>query len=150
MQNFRPRTFASLAERLCSHSDEASHRSAISRAYYASFLVTRDLLRIQDMSPDVHGLACRELTSVGLDQLALELEQLRKLRNRADYDTGRRFSRKDAVETVRIATALLDDLITPSSLRLIRRHLRKRQLKARAMPLSPARSRRGRPGTARR
>ncbi|MBB3196508.1 hypothetical protein [Roseateles terrae] len=150
MPPFRPAAFARLADLLSRQSDEASHRSAMSRAYYATFLVTRDLLNIRDRSADVHGRACQELKTMGLEDLAEDLEELRRLRNVADYNTAIHFRQREALQGVRTAHDLLQELRSPSTLRRIRSHLRRSLLKAPAAPSSPARSRRAPRGTARR
>lgn len=150
MPPFRPAAFARLADRLSRELDEASHRSAMSRAYYATFLVTRDLLAIRDRTADVHGRACQELKTIGLEDLADDLEELRRLRNVADYNTSIQFRQREALRGVRTAQNLLQELSSPSALKRIRRHLRRSLLKAPAAPSSPAHSRRAPRGTARR
>lgn len=150
MARFLPSAFAKLAERLSREPDEASHRSAMSRAYYATFLVTRELLDIQDSTADVHGRACQELKAVGLEDLAEDLEGLRRLRNTADYNTTLRFRQREACQGVRTAAQLLEALRVPATLRRIRLHVRRRNVKARAAPSSPAHSRPGPPGRGRR
>lgn len=150
MAPFRPSAFVKLADSLSRQTDEASHRSAMSRAYYATFLVTRDLLRIRDLSSDVHGRTCRELKAVGLEDLATDLEKLRRLRNTADYNTAICFRQREACDGVRTATALLAELQSPATLRRIRHHARHKTFKARAAPSSPARWPPAPRGTARR
>ena len=57
MSRFHPRRFLDLAEGLLAGRDEASLRSAVSRAYYGVFLEARDLLGMTHMGSQVHGEA---------------------------------------------------------------------------------------------
>lgn len=82
---FDPARFFSLAQQLsASPHDEARLRTAVSRAYYAILLATRDRLAIVD-TEGVHRLTIRgakERSRAYGDKL----DEFRRLRTRADYD----------------------------------------------------------------
>lgn len=78
-----------------SPSEEAAQRSAISRAYYAVFRTARDWverkgLAILDRSGQDHETvihAMRTHTSPVAQGLGVNLDRLRRLRSRADYES---------------------------------------------------------------
>lgn len=74
-----------LAQKLTSD-DEAEIRTAISRAYYVAFLVSRDRFNVKQESPLVHQDVISELYRLKLKKAANKLRILRRLRNSADYD----------------------------------------------------------------
>lgn len=69
---------------------EGHYRSAISRAYYASFLVTRTFCHAQPSFRGTGTAAEHELVPNFLERqypnVAKELRELRRLRRLADYD----------------------------------------------------------------
>jgi uncharacterized protein (UPF0332 family) len=75
--------------------EEASFRAACGRAYYAAFAVARDLLvsaRIR-ITPDgsAHEVVSRLLRESAHEDIraaGVELHELRRTRNSADYDVG--------------------------------------------------------------
>ena len=99
----RPKDFLRLAEQLASKSDEASLRTAISRAYYALLLNGREILedRFRYMvprGPEEHKFVPRKLKRVGVHEriadfvtLAEEIEKFRLIRCEADYDIDKPF-----------------------------------------------------------
>ncbi len=87
------RDFLTLAVSLAAESTEAAWRTAVSRAYYAVFHVARLLL--QDLgfaiprADRAHAYLTLRLQNCGnpqVGQAGTDLEDLRRLRNRADYD----------------------------------------------------------------
>jgi hypothetical protein len=87
------RDFLPLAARLAGGSTEAEWRSAVSRAYYTAFHVARRLLsdlRFTVPRADrAHQYLVFRLGNSGepaVEQAGRDLETLRRLRNRADYD----------------------------------------------------------------
>lgn len=141
MSRFHPRRFLDLAEGLLTRHDEASLRSAVSRAYYGVFLEARDLLGMTHLGSQVHGEAQQMLKRRGLLQLAHRLDSLRKLRNVADYQVATRMGHPQALTGMQAARLIARELDSPAAQRL---------LKAPAAPSSPARSRRVPRETARR
>lgn len=92
---------------------EAAHRGAVGRAYYAAFIIARDaLLRAGITIPDTgkaHAVVAEQLKrSADTDVAAAggSLEDLRILRNRADYDLGARPHKGNAFDGLRAAFAL--------------------------------------------
>ncbi|MDI6916846.1 MAG: hypothetical protein QMC80_03525 [Thermoplasmatales archaeon] len=82
---FDPINFFHLAQQLIK-GDEASVRTSISKAYYASFLIARDKLGLKLKIPEVHREVIKLLyrkTPIS----ANSLHKLRRLRNISDYDT---------------------------------------------------------------
>jgi hypothetical protein len=115
-----PRDFLEQAEELIEGSREVDWRSAISRAYYAAFLVARDLFsRIGFVVPGdqgSHAYLWMRLNNSGRDEVieaAGLLHDLRQARGDADYDMRRRVYHRDASDHVDHASQvihLLDDL----------------------------------------
>jgi hypothetical protein len=73
------------------HSEEAAHRSAVSRAYYAAYCYARNHARdreglILTNRPSDHGLVRRHHLKKGRVDLASELDDLRQWRNSCDYE----------------------------------------------------------------
>ena len=84
-----------LAEELATRQgDEAAERSAISRAYYAALGRAADLLRSEgrSISPrTTHGdiwRAFKNSSDARRVEVGQQLDALRQLRNRADYDSS--------------------------------------------------------------
>jgi len=70
---------------------EAAHRSAVSRAYYAAFCHARNYARdsegfLPSRGPKDHELVRDHYQRKGRPGLALDLDRLRAWRNRCDYD----------------------------------------------------------------
>ncbi len=83
--SFDPRSFLRLAEQLAQDdNDEASLRTAVGRAYYATFLQARDRLGIRGRR-DIHGKVIGGLKA--RDKAAgNQLHKLETLRGAADYE----------------------------------------------------------------
>ena len=124
-----PRQFGALAERLVSSGLEprpARNRSAVSRAYYAGFLVAREFLRTMSIhipkSKDAHMSVPTYLRYSNDDDLkvaATTLETLRGRRTKADYDMQRREEEsdnvaQDAVDEAKEVISTLDGCSDPS------------------------------------
>ena len=83
---FDPLRFLRLAEELATDTtDEARLRVAISRAYYAFFLIARDWAGVTGRH-DPHLAIARVMNQKGVGGMAGELAKLRRLREAADYD----------------------------------------------------------------
>ncbi len=88
---FDPMGFLDVASKNCwGTCSEAEQRTAMSRLYYATFLVCRDFFaRDRSVSfgkgSKVHGDVITALESID-ENLADDLNQLREARNSADYD----------------------------------------------------------------
>ena len=111
------RDFLDLARLLATHTTEAAWRSAVSRAYYAAFHVARQLL--SDLGFTVpradraHQYLVFRLSNCGdpaVAQAGQNLETLRRLRNRADYDELPAFTQPQAVAAARLAEQVVDRL----------------------------------------
>lgn len=92
--NFDWKEYLTLAERLRTDGGQACFRSSISRAYYAAFCIARDKVGLKDYEPErlgdppVHKKVINTLRSSGKlseRESGLILDQLRKMRNEADY-----------------------------------------------------------------
>lgn len=84
---FDPAEFFSLAQKLATApTDEARLRTAVSRAYYAILLATRNRLSIT-ATEGVHGLTIREAKQ-RYRPYGDQLDAFRRLRSRADYELG--------------------------------------------------------------
>lgn len=85
--------FLELAKRLHNSEDEASRRTAVSRAYYSIFNHIKYFLNKNGIklpsAADAHKKAHQYLSNSGIDEavdLADDLDNLRKRRNDADYE----------------------------------------------------------------
>jgi uncharacterized protein (UPF0332 family) len=113
------REFLPLAVQLAGGTTEAEWRSAASRAYYAAFHVARRLLSDLQFTVPRADRAHQYLifrlcnSSEGtVQQAGRDLETLRRLRNRADYDETPALPQPQAVAAVQIAemvVRVLDD-----------------------------------------
>jgi uncharacterized protein (UPF0332 family) len=118
------RDFLSVAKAWLADTTEASWRSAISRAYYAAFHVARELLDgLRFMVPQgdrAHAYLWLRLSNCGdphLEDTGQRLNDLRRWRNRADYDMLRHLSQAFATSTVLEAEQVilaLDAVVEPT------------------------------------
>lgn len=106
--------FLVLAARLAAAATEADWRTAISRAYYAAFHVARPLLADLNFAVPradrAHQYLVFRLSNCGeaaVEQAGRDLDTLRRLRNRADYDDAPAVTQPQAAAAVRLA----DDII---------------------------------------
>ena len=111
------RDFLILATRLASATTEADWRTAASRAYYAAFHVARrlfaDLNFAVPRADRAHQYLVFRLSNSGesaVEQAGRDLETLRRLRNRADYDESPVLSQSQATAAVRIAEGIIQVL----------------------------------------
>jgi uncharacterized protein (UPF0332 family) len=88
-----PRDFIALASTLAAGTTEAEWRTAASRAYYAAFHGARALLTdlgfTVPRAEAAHQYVYRRLNNCGeptIQKSAADLDGLRSIRNRADYD----------------------------------------------------------------
>jgi uncharacterized protein (UPF0332 family) len=111
------RDFQPLAIQLANGTTEAEWRSAASRAYYACFHVGRRLL--SDLGFNVpradraHQYLVFRLSNSGtasVEQAGRDLETLRRLRNRADYDELPAFPQPQAAAGVQLAEHIVQAL----------------------------------------
>jgi uncharacterized protein (UPF0332 family) len=108
------RDFLPLATRLATATSEADWRTAVSRAYYAAFHVARRLLAdLQFTVPRAdraHQYLVFRLSNSGeaaVEQAGRDLETLRRLRNRADYDETPALTQAQAAAAVQLAEGIL-------------------------------------------
>jgi uncharacterized protein (UPF0332 family) len=92
--NFDWKEYLTLAERLQMDGGQACFRSSISRAYYAAFCIARDKVGLKDYEPQRLGdvpihkkviFTLRDSKKMSEKETSLILDQLRKMRNDADY-----------------------------------------------------------------
>jgi uncharacterized protein (UPF0332 family) len=110
-----PVDFLELADEWAGGIREAEWRSAVSRAYYAAFHVARRLLQqggfIVPDGDQAHAYVWLRLSNAGhpdVRQAGLDLNQLRSMRNRADYDLDREFLQPLAFSQVQVADTVID------------------------------------------
>ncbi|HEX5272273.1 MAG TPA: HEPN domain-containing protein [Gemmataceae bacterium] len=108
------RDFLPLATRLAGGTTEADWRTAVSRAYYAAFHVARRLLADLNFSVPradrAHQYLVFRLSNCGepaVEQAGRDLETLRRLRNRADYDEMPALPRTQATAAVQVAEGIV-------------------------------------------
>ena len=103
---FDPVDFLHLAEKLMKERNEASIRTSISRAYYASFLIAKDKLSIMLKPPDVHKEVIKQLYK--LSPIAgNSLHNLRRLRNTADYDIKTKVTANEGDTALKLAKLVI-------------------------------------------
>jgi uncharacterized protein (UPF0332 family) len=113
--NFRD--FLPLAARLAGGTTEAEWRSAVSRAYYTAFHVARrlfaDLKFTVPRADRAHQYLVFRLSNSGestVEQAGRDLETLRRLRNRADYDETPALTQPQAAAAVQLAEGIIQVL----------------------------------------
>lgn len=113
------RDFLSLAARLAADATEAHWRTAVSRAYYAAFHVARRLLAnlnfIIPRADRAHQYLVFRLSNCGesaVERAGRDLETLRRLRNRADYDEAPTITQPQAAAALRLAESIVQVLDT--------------------------------------
>ena len=120
------------AKNLARSQFEASLRSAISRAYYALLNVAIQFLTELGFSvehgPGAHGQAYRRLFNCGVEPMnkfARTLDELRTLRNQADYNMKSTDFKDQATSVLRVAKAATAiDLFNDSNKEPLRSQIR--------------------------
>jgi len=88
--SFDWKKYLSLAEELAQNSEESYLRSSVSRAYYSVFCIVRnETVGKQYKKSDVHNKVIEILKNKedkNLKKIGWNLDELRKVRNKADYD----------------------------------------------------------------
>jgi uncharacterized protein (UPF0332 family) len=112
--------------------EEASHRGACGRAYYATFAIARDLLLVAGFripsDSDAHSLVVhllRRSANPAVRFLATGLKNLRALRNEADYDVGLRASPSANFDATRTRLAVAAAITIVDELRRVEREDRR-------------------------
>ena len=111
------RDFLLLASRLAAGTTEADWRTAVSRAYYAAFHIARRLFADSGFTVPradrAHQYLVFRLSNSGesiVEQAGRDLDTLRRLRNRADYDGTPALTQPQASAAVRIAEGIIQAL----------------------------------------
>jgi uncharacterized protein (UPF0332 family) len=111
------RDFLLLASRLALNAGEADWRTAVSRAYYAAFHVARlmfaDLNFTVPRADRAHQYLVYRLSNCGesaVEQAGRDLDTLRRLRNRADYDDVPSVTQVQAASAVQLAQVIIQTL----------------------------------------
>jgi uncharacterized protein (UPF0332 family) len=113
------RDFLSLAARLATGTTEAEWRTTVSRAYYAAFHIARRLLAdlkfTVPRADRAHQYLVFRLSNCGesaVEQVGRDLDTLRRLRNRADYDEVPALTQAQAAAAVQLAEGIIQLLDT--------------------------------------
>jgi uncharacterized protein (UPF0332 family) len=111
------RDFLVLAARLAAGASEADWRTAVSRAYYTAFHVARRLFTDMQFAVPradrAHQYLVFRLSNSGepaVEQTGRDLETLRRLRNRADYDETPALTHAQASAAVQLAESIVQAL----------------------------------------
>ncbi len=111
------RDFLLVAARLAAETTEGDWRTAVSRAYYAAFHVIRhslsDLKFTVPRTDRAHQYLVYRLSNSGeavVEQAGRDLDTLRRLRNRADYDEIPTLTQPQAVAAVQLAGGIIQAL----------------------------------------
>jgi uncharacterized protein (UPF0332 family) len=113
----QPDDFLALVDVLAQGGTEAEWRTAVSRAYYAAFLATRELFRDLGFqvprAAQAHAYLWMRLSNSGNLEVAragADLNDLQRERNRSDYDNHVTIHQSDAVLLVQVARQLTQRL----------------------------------------
>ncbi len=108
------RDFLALAQALLAQPGEAAWRTAVSRAYFGAFHVGRRFMEglgfTVPPTEQAHGHVWIRLANGGNAQVAQagnDLHQLRRQRNRADYELGRPCAHTHALQQVQHAERIV-------------------------------------------
>lgn len=111
------RDYLALAGRLAAGGTETEWRSAVSRAYYTAFHIARQLLADLQFSVPRADRAHQYLVfrlgnsrDPAVEHAGRDLETLRRLRNRADYDDTPAFTLSQASAAVQLAAGIVQAL----------------------------------------
>jgi uncharacterized protein (UPF0332 family) len=111
----RPRDILDVADTLITGSQEAEWRAAVSRAYYAAFHVARQLLQQCGFSVPIadraHAYLWLRLANSGhsdIQHAGRSLNELREVRNWADYDLDRPLDHAFALAYVQLAETIVE------------------------------------------
>ena len=109
--------FLSLASRLSSGGAEAEWRTGVSRAYYAvlnnASRIFTALNFVVPRADRAHQYVVFRLSNCGdlrVEQAGRDLETLRRLRNRADYDDAPPVTRSQSGAAVQLAESIIQTL----------------------------------------
>jgi hypothetical protein len=110
-----PDEYLSLAKELASRQESASLRSAADRAYFATFLACRELLKKKNYIVEYghiedHQYISRVLKTV-LKSKGNEENRLRRVRNEITYNTGDLFQGQDNVRRLDWVFSTSEELI---------------------------------------
>ncbi|MCD6238374.1 MAG: hypothetical protein J7K51_03445 [Thermotogae bacterium] len=115
--NFDWKDFVRLAEDLMKRPDEASLRSAISRAYYGVFCISRNKRGFKNYRPEkgknIHWIVINEYKNSHNNNeeiIGKYLDDLRRNRNYSDYDEDKTIDFKLAQRVLIKAKQILDKL----------------------------------------
>ncbi len=111
------RDFLSLAVRLAAGTTEADWRTGVSRAYYSAFHVARRLLSdlkfAVPRADRAHQYLVFRLSNCGepaVEHAGRDLETLRRLRNRADYDETPPLTQAQGSAAAQVAQVIIQAL----------------------------------------
>lgn len=99
---FDPADFLRLAEEM-SAGDEARLRTAVSRAYYAVFLLARQRFGVGDLTPEAHREVYRTLYRRRGPTAAASMRSLRRLRNASDYNLRATIGAQEVARALELA-----------------------------------------------
>lgn len=111
---FDPHEFLQLAAQLSQATTQGELRSAVSRAYYATFLRAREVLAANNsISPtntgQDHGIVIQALRSRNRAE-GNQLDRLRVQRGRSDYNLNVSLSQAEAAQAIQVARSLWNRL----------------------------------------
>ena len=105
MTAFNPSEFLGTAQDLVEDEREAYLRTAVSRAYYAIFLLARDAMAVTLRDGRAHR-ETRERLMAHKRRMGTQLSLLHGLRKMADYEVEKQLGRKRASNALNIARGL--------------------------------------------
>lgn len=89
---------------------EIKLRTVVNRAYYGAFLTARDHARIVSHSGSVHREVADHYRKIGKTSIGNKLDQLKRFRQKADYEPTSRIDFKFARDSYQRARKILKDI----------------------------------------
>ena len=89
---------------------EMEHRTVVNRAYYGAFLAARDCAGITNVGGSVHRAVVEHYLNKHMTRVSNNLDNLKKLRQEADYEPHKDVTYHKANNSCRTARKILDQL----------------------------------------
>ena len=123
---FNPNDFLSLASDLASDdAKEADYRCCVSRCYYSSFLLARELLLLKDMSLNFSDGKAHVRVRIELENkyklysVSDMLRRLHEKRKVSDYDLTKTVDYRQSSIAIRLSNEIKEELTNCTDLKLI-------------------------------
>lgn len=89
---------------------ELEIRTIINRAYYGAFLTARDFSGVQNTSGSIHREVIEHYQNKHIGRVSNNLDSLKRLRQKADYELDSTLSERDAKTSCRTANTIIAEI----------------------------------------